>query len=122
MSHITYITLVSTKNSSGEIRTIYDYSFIAYSHILASRLPSAYIRAYTYTHVGTCIGVHVHTYTHQCGFRPYKVLIGTNELYIILTYERHYRPYESFAKRERREGRGACRGVAKVYTEDTYIP
>lgn len=68
--------------------------------------------------------MHTSTCTHVWISDRKRCFIGascTNKLYIILTYERHYRPYESFAKRERGEERGGCRGVAERKYEVTYI-
>jgi len=71
-----------------------------------------YVYAYRYTYR------HIYIYTCiLCEFRIVKDAYRyTNELYIILTHERHYRPYKSFAKSERRERCGDCKGVAeKIY-------
>lgn len=95
--------IVSLPSTYVTIRTLDE--IIMHSHVFSRRILR---NAYTPTHIDAYV-------YNTRGFRiikgPYRC---TNELYIILTYERHYRSYESFAKRE-----GTRRG--KVSRENTRI-
>lgn len=92
-------------------------SVTAYSRIRV--LSRQYYEIYRHREKYIRASVHTCTCAHLCEFQTIKGAYRcTNELYIILTYERHYRPCESFANRERRERR-VCRGERKY--EDTYI-